>query len=318
MKIMSSKQTAVWLSERDKFLILTHMRPDGDALGSGAGLCQGLREAGKTAFMLANPETTITYEKYVNEYSAPEDFSPDCIVSVDTASEAQFQINAKELTDKVDVSIDHHPSNTGYAAATCVDSERAACGEVVFDILVELSGSVSEKTATALYIAVAADTGCFCYGNTNAKTLMTASKLVEAGAPNARVNKEIFRTKSKKRLRLEAEIITGMEYYMGDTVGVATLTHEMRRRVEAGEEDVEDIASIPGQVEGVIIAVTLRENGGDTTKVSVRTTNQADANIICSKFGGGGHKMAAGCIIDASPDEAKKQILEVIEQVWER
>lgn len=316
--MMSSKQTAVWLSERDNFLILTHKRPDGDALGSGAGLCQGLREAGKTAYMLTNPETTITYEKYVQDYPATEDFVPDYIISVDTASENQFQINAQDITDKVDVSIDHHPSNTGYADTTCVDSERAACGEVVFDILLELSGSVSEKTAQALYVAVVADTGCFCYGNTNAKTLMNASRLVEAGAPNAKINKEIFRTKSKKRLKLEAEIITGMEYYMDDAVGIATLTHEMRSRAEAGEEDVEDIASIPGQIEGVIIAITLRENGGEATKVSVRTTNQANANAICSEFGGGGHKMAAGCIISAPPAEAKKQILEVIEQVWER
>lgn len=318
MKI-SSAETASWLKVRNNFLILAHRRPDGDALGSAAGLCQGLREAGKTAWVLSNPETTLTYEKYIAEYRAPEGFAFEHIITVDTASVGQLQVNAAEYSDKVELSIDHHPSNTGYAAASCLDSERAACGEVVFDILIEMSGGVSEKTATALYVALAADTGCFCYGNTNYKTHFIASKLIKAGVPNGRINKELFRTKSKKRLRLEAAIINDMEYFLEDTVGIAALTLEMRKRMGAGEEDVEDIAAIPNQIEGVLIGITLQEKQDGTTKISVRTTNSGpSANEICQKLGGGGHKMAAGCSVDASLEKTKSQILKVIEEVWVR
>lgn len=318
LKMVNSMQAANWLKERDNFLILTHRRPDGDALGSAAGLCQGLREAGKTAYALRNPEATSTYEKYILDYYAPEDFVPEHIISVDTASENQFQINGKEYLEKVELSIDHHLSNTGYAATTCMDSERSSCGEMVFDILIEIAGNVSDTTATALYVALADDTGCFCYGNTNAQCLKTAAILVEAGAPNALINKELFRTKSKKRLAIEAEFTKNIEYYMNDTVGIATLTQELRNRFEVANEDVEDLASIPGQVEGVIVAITLREQKDGATKVSVRTTMEASANDICQCFGGGGHAMAAGCTINASPEEAKSQILKAIEEVWVR
>lgn len=317
---MSSAEAALWLKERDNFLILTHRRPDGDTLGSAAGLCQGLKEAGKTAWMLLNPETTRTYEKYFAGYYAPRDFDFEHIVTVDTASIGQFQINASDYTDRVELSIDHHPSNTGYASASCVDSGRAACGEVVFDILLEINnGRVSEKTATALYVALATDTGCFCYGNTNSKTHFVASKLIEAGAPNGRINKELFRTKSKKRLGLEAALINNMEYFLEDTVGIAALTLEMRRLMGVGEEDVEDIAAIPNQIKGVKIGITLQEKPDGTTKISVRTSDSGpSANDICQKLGGGGHKMAAGCCVDAPPETAKAQILKVIGEVWAR
>lgn len=316
---MSSSEAASWLEERDNFLILTHRRPDGDALGSAAGLCRGLKEAGKTAWVLPNPETTLTYEKYIAMYHAPEGFAFEHIVTVDTATIGQFQINAADYMDKVELSIDHHPSNTGYAAAGCVDSERAACGEVVFDILIEMSGSVSKETATALYVALAADTGCFCYGNTNSKTHFVASKLIEAGAPNGRINKELFRTKSKKRLGLEASIINDMEYFFSGDIGIATLTWDKRRRMGVGEEDVEDIAAIPNQIEGVKIGITLQEKQDGTTKISVRTSDSGpNANDICRKLGGGGHKMAAGCNVDATPEAAKSQLLKAIEEVWLR
>lgn len=314
--LMSSNNTAQWLRERDNFLVFTHQRPDGDALGSAAGLCQGLRDAGKTAFVLPNPEATKTYIEYVSEYYAPESFECCHVVTVDTASEGQFQINAGKYLGRVDLCIDHHPSNTGYAGITCLESDRAACGEIVYDILSNMDIAISPKNATALYVALATDTGCFCYGNTNSKTLITAAKLIELGVQNGRINKELFRTKSKIRLKLEAEIISQMEFYSEDTIGIATLTQKMLQHTGARPEDIEDIAALPGQVQGVNVAVTLQEQFDGTTKISVRTSRQVNANDICQRLGGGGHSMAAGCRVTASPGDAKIQILKVIEDIW--
>ena len=319
MNQMTIKETADWLAERNNFLVLTHLRPDGDTLGSAAGLCQGLTEMGKIARMLPNPETTETYAGFMMPYLAGAGFWYDHVISIDTAGENQFQINGTAFSGGVDLCIDHHVSNTGYAKNTCVDSGRASCGEVIYEILMTLSGSISAKTAKLLYIAVSTDTGCFCYGNTNALTLDTAARLVEAGAPNALLNKKLFRTKSKARLQLEAEIISAMEYYFDGAVGVAFLTQAMRERSGAREEDTEDIASMPGQVEGVRAGITLRELAPDQTKISVRTTAGSggmDANIICQQLGGGGHPLAAGCTVEADVQTARDQILKVIGDVW--
>jgi len=277
-----------------------------------------LREAGKTAFLLQNPETTATYTGYMGPYLANEGFRPDCIISVDTAGENQFQINGASFLGRADLCIDHHISNTGYAKNTCVDSSRSSCGEVVYEILASLSGKISALTAELLYIAVSTDTGCFCYGNTNAMTMDTAARLIEAGAPNGAINKKLFRTKSKVRLALEAQIIGAMEYYFDGAVGIALLTSAMRERTGAREEDTEDIASMPGQVEGVRAGITLRELTPGRTKVSVRTMPSVDANAICQKLGGGGHPMAAGCTIEADVAGAKARILQVISELWEK
>lgn len=312
---INSAEAALWFEERDNFLILTHKRPDGDTIGSASGLCRGLREAGKTAWILPNPETTSTYECYISQFHMPEGFGFEHVVTVDTASAGLFQINAEKFAGEVALAIDHHPSNTGYASMSCVDSERAACGEVIFDILMALSGSVSRETATALYVALATDTGCFCYGNTNAKTHLVASQLIDAGVPNGRLNKELFRTKSKPRLNLEASIINDMEYY--GEVGIAALSWAKRVELGVGEDDVEDIAAIPNQIEGVKIGITMQEKEDGTVKISVRTSDSGpSANEICQKLGGGGHRMAAGCSVEMSLETAKIQILKAIDEVW--
>lgn len=309
---MNSAETARWLEERDNFLILTHRRPDGDTLGSAAGLCQALREAGKNAFMLENPETTGQYRPYVEEYPAVLEFVPENVVAVDVAAEDMLQINGERFFGRIDLCIDHHPSNTLYARENCIDHKRAACGEIIFEILRELGRKISPRTATLLYIAVSTDTGCFRYGNTDANTLRVASMLVLAGAPNGKINKELFRTKSKGRIALEGRILSGIELIMDGKVAVAAVSVAAMDEASATEDDTDDIANLPGQLEGVIIGVTIREMKDGTCKISVRGTPETDANAICGRLGGGGHKMAAGCTVEGDLSEARERIIEAI------
>ncbi|NLA87267.1 MAG: phosphoesterase RecJ domain-containing protein, partial [Clostridiales bacterium] len=218
---MNSSETALWLKARDNFLILTHRRPDGDTLGSAAGLARGLAEAGKTAYVLYNPETTARYEKYVQKYWAPDDFQPSCVITVDTASPDLFPVNGDKYTGSIALCIDHHPSNTGYAEFLCVDADKATCGEIIYEILMSLNGGVSAETAASLYVAVSTDTGCFAYSNTTANALRVASNLVDAGAPIGEINKAIFRTKAKSRIQIESMIISGMEFHFDGAVAIA-------------------------------------------------------------------------------------------------
>lgn len=309
-------EAAAYLSGRDNILIITHLQPDGDTLGSGAALCRGLNEAGKTAYMLSNPQTMDRFKKYCEAYNAPSDFRPEALITVDIASETLFPDNAEIYKGKIDLAIDHHPSNTAFAERNCVLAEKSACGEVVYEILMAISGKISPETAALLYLAVSTDTGCFAYGNTNAGTHKTAAALIDAGAPSAAMNKELFRTKSKKRLMLEALIISGLEFYKDGKIAVALITKEVMAKADAKENETDDIASIPGQIEGVTAGLTLREENGGT-KISLRATPRLNANLVCAKLGGGGHIAAAGARLDCGIAEAKERALAAINEVWD-
>jgi len=312
---LTSRETADWLRERDNFLILTHTRPDGDTLGSAAGLCSGLRNLGKTAYVLENPETTERYLDYVAPYLAPPGFAPDFILAVDTADAAILAKNAGDYRDRVDLAIDHHPSYTGYAKYACLEADRAACGEVVYHVLMELSGAISAETALPLYVALSTDTGCFAYANTTWETFQTAGELLKAGADHRAVNKKLFRTKTRARMALDGELYTSLQYAYEGRVAVAVVTQELLNRTGATENDLDDVAAIPGQVEGVSVGITVKEQTDGKCKVSVRTSPGVDANMICQKFGGGGHVMAGGCTIDASPEETVAALLVAVGEV---
>jgi ribosome-binding factor A len=149
---MTIRETADWLKARDNFLVLTHLRPDGDTLGCAAGLVQGLGRAGKTAYILFNPEATPRYTTYVEKHWAPDGFEPSYIISVDTASQGVFQVNAKDYLDRVTLCIDHHPSNAGYAEHRCLDASKASCGEIIYEILLAMGIIIDAEAATSLYV----------------------------------------------------------------------------------------------------------------------------------------------------------------------
>jgi len=317
MKNLTISEAAGWISQRDNFLIISHRRPDGDALGSAAGLCCGLREMGKQAYVLENPQTTEKFLPYVQEFYAPADYEYGCLISTDLADVGIIQYNAEAWSDKIELSIDHHPSNTGYAAYGLLMPQRASCGEVVQQLLKELPCGISRRTAEILYMAVSTDCGCFRYKNTTAETLRAAAELIDCGAPNGDMNKKFFMTKRKSRLMLESRIITGLEYYMDGELSLAVVSDELIAECGATEDDMDDVAVIAGQVEGVETSITLRQADGGW-KASVRTVNYANANAICGQLGGGGHGMAAGCNMACGLEEAKERILEAARKVWKQ
>ena len=312
-KVISPVETADWLKARDGFLILTHRRPDGDAVGCAGALAQALREFGKTAFVLYNPEITPRYLRFVKEYWAPDEFAADYVITVDTASYKLFPKNGEAYIGAVSLCIDHHPSNTFFADYTCLNGSYASCGEIIYEILLSLAGKVSRECAEKLYVALSTDTGCFAFANTTANTLRTASLLIEAGAPHKDLNKSLFRTKTRSRIKIEGLIMSGLEYYFDGAVAVSTITRKMMEEAAVSEDDIDDIASIPGSVEGALAGITIRELSGERDcKVSVRTGPSVSSHDICARFGGGGHPMAAGFSLESSVSEIRKMLLDVM------
>ena len=309
---MKPEEVAALLQEKDRILLVTHRNPDGDTMGSAAALCSGLRRLGKNAYLFPNSQVIAKLLPYVEPYYAPADFQADYFVSVDVATEKMFALG---FAGTIDLAIDHHPSNSHYAPSDCVCGERAACGEIVLEILKALCGNVTKEEADLLYIALSTDCGCFQYGNTDASALRHAAELVEAGAYNARLNQLFFRKVSAARIQLEGLIYNNMSFYRDGKVVVAIVTDEMLREAHATEDDCDDLAGLAGRAECGEVSITIRDYPGGHSKVSVRSGESFDSCALCARFGGGGHKMAAGCNLPVPPLEARELLLRAIDEV---
>lgn len=309
--MLTVQQTAELLRSFDRVLILTHVRPDGDTVGCAAALCAGLRALGKTAYLLPNPGLTDSTTPYFAPYTAPDGFAPEKVVSVDIAALGLFPENARPYADRVDLAIDHHPSYEGFGKEALVRPEAAACGEILYDVLAAL-GPITPEMALPLYVAVSTDTGCFAYANTTAQTHAVAAELLRTGIDYRPVNKVFFRTKTRKRLALEADMLSNMEFFDRGRVVFLYVPIALMERIEATESDAEELSSLGAQIEGTDCAVTFRELRPDVWKLSVRTGERVNATNVCRMLGGGGHAAAAGCTVEAPLAEVKTQILRAI------
>ena len=313
---MTDREAADALRRMENVLILTHRRPDGDTIGSAAALCLALRQMGKTAWLLPNEDAHGLFDPYFEGVLAPDGFQPQSVVSVDTASLGMLPESAGRWKDRIDLAVDHHGSNEFYARETCVDSACAACGELMWRIFGILEVSVTSRIAMLLYMAIATDTGCFVYSNTTPETHRIAAALMETEFDAQWVNKRHFRQKSLKRMRLESRLISEMDLEQNGTLVFAYVTLDLIRDLDAREEDLEDISSFIGLLEGVDNAVTIRELQPGECKISLRSDGKTlNASDVCARFGGGGHAAAAGCTILGTPAHAKKEMLRAIVQV---
>ena len=311
---MTCQEAAKWLEQQEDLLILTHRRPDGDTVGCAVALCLSLRKLGKTAYILTNEDATALFDSYWGDTLAPAGFEPKAVVSVDIASEGLFHKSAEIYKCQVDLAIDHHGSNEGFAQYNCVEPEKAACGEILYTIITEWF-PVDADIALPLYLAISTDTGCFVYSNTTPNTHRVAAALKEKGIDYDSVNKRKFRTNSYTRLRVESRIIDTMDLHDEGAIALAAVSLRDMAELGATEEDLEDIAAFVGQLKGVRTAVTIRELKPGECKLSLRTGDGLDASKVCALLGGGGHAAAAGCTVMGSVEEAKTSILWAIRQI---
>ncbi len=313
---MSPSEAAALLRNQDNLLLLTHRRPDGDTIGCATGLCAALRQLGKTAYLLPNSDATETVALYAQPYWAPEDFSPDYVVSVDVSSRGLFPPNAEPYIERIGLAVDHHLSFDGFGAHQCLQPDKAACGEIVYEICLAL-GEITPAVALPLYAAVATDTGCFVYANTTANTHRVAAALMETGIDFYAVNKRHFRTKTRKRVALEAALFQSAEFFHEGRGAFFVAPLSLLQEIGADERDAEDLSTISTVIEGMDCGVTLKESEPGRWKLSLRTGANGRVNAMkaCALLGGGGHAMAAGAILEGTLEEVKARILAAIDQV---
>ncbi|NLJ32147.1 MAG: bifunctional oligoribonuclease/PAP phosphatase NrnA [Clostridiales bacterium] len=307
--MISLNEAAEFLKKSDHILILCHVFPDGDTLGSAAALCRGLQQTGRHAAVRCSDKIGPKY-RYLFEGVAPETFEPEAVVAVDIADVSLFGEPLRALYgDRVDLCLDHHPSNSCYAKRCFVDPKAAATCEIIFRLLRLMEIPVDRQIAACLYTGITTDTGCFKYTNVTPFTYRIAADLVETGMDAPTINRKMFDTKSRAHVEMECRVWDTMEYFYSDRVAVIVITQRMIRETGAREDDLDGISALPRQVEGVLIGVTLREKPAGGYKISLRAQKPVNASEICAKFGGGGHAGAAGCTLAVSLEEAKEQIL---------
>ncbi|MBR2589916.1 MAG: bifunctional oligoribonuclease/PAP phosphatase NrnA [Clostridia bacterium] len=312
---LNPKQVAEILAEKDNIVILTHFHPDGDTLGSAVALLRALRSMGKKVNFINNDPIHPKYA-YLWKGLKKQKFKEQYIVAVDIATEELLGDSLKEqYSGKIELAIDHHPSNTLFAKQTCLEGDSAAAAEIVYYVIKELGVEIDAAIASCIYTGISTDTGCFKFRNTTARTFYIAGIMKDLGADTERINEVMFETKTRGELELERLMLEGMEYYYDNKLAIAVIRQEMYRQTGTTEDECEYIASIPRQVAGVFVGVTIRERKNGMWKASVRTKPPLDASAICMNFGGGGHENAAGCNFDGTLEEFKEKLVKIVGEI---
>ena len=311
---MTLCSAAEYLKSRDRFLILTHKNPDGDAIGSACALCRALRSLGKEAYIFKNPGFTPRYSAYLSDMTV-EEYPADCIVAVDIADVKLLPSSCEKYADGISLAIDHHGTHRDFAENLLLDADAAACGEIIYHLIRALDTEVDLDMAAALYVAISTDTGCFLYSNTTSETHKIAAKLLALGVDTAPIHRDFFMVKSRARLAVEAKLIEGMNFYYSGRVAIAKLSMDLIAKTQATEDDLDSISSLTRSIEGVELGILIREIEDGKCKLSVRSGESVNAAELCAYFGGGGHIRAAGCTVEASPDAAETQVLKAIESL---
>ncbi len=310
MKITLNEVSEILLSQ-DNILILTHKSPDGDTIGSGYALCMALRQLGKKSNVVCSDDFSEKYN-YITKQIEPQDFQPKFIVSVDIADTKLLGDKLSVYADNVDLCIDHHSSNTSFAKKNYVEPNSAATAQIIKNLLEVMNIRIDRHIADAIFTGLSTDTGCFRYPNTTSETHRAAADMIECGADSSVINRIMFDTKSRARIMLERMALDTIMFFAQGKASMILITKGMLEESGAEDSDIDGIAALPRQVEGVLVGVTVREKENNLYKLSVRTTGEIDASKICSLFGGGGHKAAAGCVIDGEYETVKNKIIEAV------
>ncbi len=300
-------------------LIISHVNPDGDTLGSMCGLYSAIFENfKKKCDMLAVSKVPTVYEYLpnINCIKSLDDIDKsreyDLVINVDVASFDRI-CDAGILFEKgkYTVNIDHHKTNNGYADLNIIDANASSTGEVLFGCFEDMGWKINLDTAICLYTAILTDTGSFRFDNTKPKTFECASKLVEIGVNPSDIYKKVYESDSKTLVMFQAHCVNKAKFLYDDKLAYTVVYRKDMEKFGAADECMEGLTEKLRAIVTTKLAFVAKEMKSGGTKFSMRS-KFADVAQICEVFGGGGHKFAAGCTIKAPIDEAVKKMLKEI------
>src|SRR5213595_3174611 len=306
------------LRDHQRFAILGHVRPDGDALGSQLALALSLQALGKEVRvwnedgMLEKYSFLPRAELLTKPPSTPEDF--DVAIALDTAIQNRLGTALVAIrSSKIWINIDHHPSNPGYGDVAHIDSSAPATAEIVFHLIKSQGLPFNREIAENLYAAISTDTGSFQYPQTSARTFEIAAELVCTGIDVGQLSQQLYENYPRRRVELLRELLRTMRFERDGRVASFSLSLQTAAELQVLPEDNEGLIDHLRAIRGVIVAVFFEELADGKVRVSMRSKSDAvDVCAICQKFGGGGHTLAAGARVRGTLAEVERNVLEEI------
>jgi phosphoesterase RecJ-like protein len=300
------------IQRRDRFVLTSHARPDGDAIGSALACCEVLRRLGKAADVVLHDPVPRIYQplpfadRVVQSDRVNGHYEAAIILECDSIQRTRLE----GLENQFLISIDHHLSGRPFAHVNWIDPKAAATAELVYRLAREAGVAVSPEIATCLYTALMTDTGSFMFRGTNEQTFALARELVLAGADPAHCAQNIYFAHSTAKMRLLGAALSNL--HREGPLAWIWVTREQMERSQAKEEDCEGIVNYALSIRDVEIAAFFREMPDGRYRVSLRSKGKLNVAEIAELFGGGGHECASGCSMDGPLSIAVALMLEKI------
>jgi len=298
-----------------RFVLSSHARPDGDAIGSQLAMAFAIRALGKEATVVnadPAPPPLMAFPGVPEIRIAPAvegDF--DAAIIMECGDLARTGVSG--LDQFFVVNIDHHPGNSGYGRINWFDAGAAACGEMVFDLVRALGVPLSLEIATHIYLAILTDTGSFHYSSISPRTFDICRQALDAGVDPVLVARNVYDSSNMGRLKLFGAVLNAMQVDATGRIAILYLDHERARASGGTYEDTEGLINEPLTVKEIQAVVFFKQDEGDQYRVSMRSKGDIDIGAVAKSFGGGGHKNAAGCTVSGAIEALQKTFVEKIE-----
>jgi phosphoesterase RecJ-like protein len=299
---------------RQSFVLSSHVRPDGDAIGSQLAMAYALRALGKDVRVVNRdpaPPPLMAFAGVPDiEIAAKVDGDFDAAIIMECGDLARTGVEG--LDRGFVINIDHHPGNTGYGQLNWFDPAAAACGEMVFDLVVGLGVPLTPEIATHVYVAILTDTGSFRFSSISPRTFDICRGLLEAGVDPVGVARSVYDSGTMAGLKLHGALLSSMQIDPTGRIAVLYLDHEIARAAGGTYEDTDGLINQPLTVKEVQAVVFFKHVQGDEYRVSMRSKGAIDVNAVARAFGGGGHKNAAGCTATGRIDALRQLFVEKV------
>ena len=315
MKNQELTQIVEAIRARQRFVIASHSRPDGDSIGSSLAMAYALRAMGKKADVVHSDPAPAP----LMQFPGVRDIlvMPQVANHYDAAIVMECGDLGRTGVTGLDrfflINIDHHPGNVGYGRLNWFNPDAAACGEMVFDLVKALGAPLTPEVAIHVYLAILTDTGSFHYANISPRTFEICKEALEAGVDPVAVARNVYDSNNMGRLKLFGAVLSAMQIDTSGRVAIVYLDHEMARAAGGTYEDTEGLINLPLTVKEILAIVFFKQIKGDEYRVSMRSKGNIDIGAIAKEFGGGGHRNAAGCTVTGAIDALKKMFIEKIE-----
>jgi len=318
MKNNTLAEIAKILAEKQNILIYPHINMDGDALGSAAALCKGLRDLGKNCSILIEddiPGNLLFLDKGYTTTDQNIMDRPEISICVDCGEEKRFPKRAEKFSQgDITICIDHHATTKFICDYNYVDSGRAATGELIYDLLCEMGVEIDKEIGEAIFAAITTDTGNFQYSNTSRRSHEIMAALYDAGIDANGVSIELYENMRIEKILIKNKVLSTLELLAGGKAAICYMTETMLEETGATGDETDGVVQDLRSISGVEIAAFLKEQGDGKVKASLRSKRYADVAAIAAAFGGGGHIRAAGCTLECNLEEALTRMKDKIKE----